>query len=330
MNYRPFGNTELSVSEIGFGAWAIGGPAQVGSITIGWGNSDDQISKQAIHAALDQGINFFDTADFYGLGHSEEILGQFLEDQKEVLIATKVGQKQSPDHRILVDYSYSYILQACEASLRRLRRDHIDFYQLHTAKVKDLENGEAIRALEKLKDDGKIRYWGVSVNTFNPEPESHLMLEQDLGHGVQLVFNVINQKALPLVLRFAEKGFGIIARMPLQFGLLANKFTAATTFPPNDHRSFRLTPEIIERSNSELQPLWTMADRYHTDPVGISLSYILSYPGISTVIPGIRTPEQAIANTQGIVSLTKEDRSLLEKLYKDSLIELVSMMQKAG
>src|SRR5689334_567702 len=121
MNYRMFGTTDLRISEIGFGAWAIGGAATVGGIPIGWGDTDDQLSTKAIHAALDAGINFFDTADFYGLGHSETLLGEVLANEKDVIIATKVGQR-NVNEKIIIDYTKQYIRQACEQSLQRLKR----------------------------------------------------------------------------------------------------------------------------------------------------------------------------------------------------------------
>ncbi|HYV55188.1 MAG TPA: aldo/keto reductase, partial [Chitinophagaceae bacterium] len=141
MQYRKFGNTDLRVSEIGFGAWAIGGGAMIGNTSIGWGDADDTVSLQAIQAALDAGINFFDTADIYGLGHSEEILGEVAGHDRNVIIATKVGNVARND-QFTVDYSKEYILKACGQSLKRLRRETIDYYQLHSARVEHLQNGE--------------------------------------------------------------------------------------------------------------------------------------------------------------------------------------------
>ena len=132
MNYRQFGKTDLRVSEIGFGAWAIGGAATVGNIPIGWGHADDATSEQALLEALDAGINFFDTADFYGLGHSEELIGKVLGANQNAIIATKVGHRNI-DNKIVLDYSKKYILSACEESLKRLKRDSIDYYQFHSA-----------------------------------------------------------------------------------------------------------------------------------------------------------------------------------------------------
>ena len=171
MNYRKFGNTDMTVSEIGFGAWAIGGDAKVGNTPIGWGPADDEVSEKAIYAALDAGINFFDTADFYGLGHSEMLLGKTLKNERRAFIATKVGHRNI-HNQIVLDYSEKYIIQACENSLLRLQRDVIDYYQLHSARIPNLQNGECIVAMEKLKEQGKIKYWGLSLNTFVPEPEA--------------------------------------------------------------------------------------------------------------------------------------------------------------
>ena len=136
MKYRRFGKTDLNISEIGFGTWAIGGPAMAGEIPIGWGDVDDRTSIKALKKALDLGINFYDTADFYGLGHSEELLGKLWSNRKDVIIATKVGHRLDADNNIFLDYSYDYIMKACEDSLNRLRRESIDFYQLHTSSYK--------------------------------------------------------------------------------------------------------------------------------------------------------------------------------------------------
>ena len=171
MEYRRFGNTDLQVSEIGFGAWAIGGGAMIGTTSIGWGDADDNESVKAIHASLDAGINFFDTADIYGLGHSEELLGKTIGNRRDIIIATKVGNV-SRNEQFTTDYSKDYILTACETSLKRLNRTTIDYYQLHSARVSHLQSGDCIEAMQQLQEQGKIRYWGLSLNTFDPLPEA--------------------------------------------------------------------------------------------------------------------------------------------------------------
>ena len=330
MNYRKFGKTDLQLSEIGFGAWAIGGNAKVGNMPIGWGPVDDGVSENAIHAAIGAGINFFDTADFYGLGHSEKLLGKILKNKADVFIATKVGHKSVND-QIVLDYSKAYILQACDASLKRLQRSVIDYYQLHSARLSHLQAWECIEAMEILKQQGKIRYWGLSLNTFYPEPEAKFLMEKNMGDGFQLVFNMINQRALPIIKEASAKGYGIIARMPLQFGLLTGKFTASTTFAAEDHRSFRLTPSILEKSLQILETkISPLAAKKEIDMAALALSFILSIPEISTVIPGIRTPLHVKQNTTHLKNLTQADINLLLSLGDTDWKPVMELMEKQG
>ena len=328
MQYRRLGNTDLMVSEIGFGSWAIGGDAMVGETAIGWGPADDAVSMEAIHAALDAGINFFDTADIYGLGHSEELLGNTLSGQ-EVLIATKVGNV-ARDNRFTVDYSKDHIISACEDSLKRLKRDRIDFYQLHSARVSHLQQGECIQAMQQLQRQGKIRYWGISLNTFSPEPEANFFIQNNWGDGFQLVLNIINQRGLNLIKTSAEKGYGTIIRMPLQFGLLTGKFDASSNFAQTDHRKNRLTKEVIENSLEALKPIWSLCEKYGVSKTQLALSFILSYPQVSTVIPGIRTGQHVIDNTTALVQLDKEDIELIEFYGSSTLAELMDLIEKQG
>ncbi len=330
MIYRSFGNTDLNVSEVGFGAWAIGGPAMAGDIPIGWGDVDDNTSINALHTALDQGINFFDTADFYGLGHSETLIGKTFGNRSDVIIATKVGHRLDRDNHIYLDYSKPYIIEACDSSLRRLKRETIDFYQLHAAKLEHLQEGDCIQAMDQLRQEGKIRYWGISLNTFHPEPEAAFMFDQMAGSGFQVVFNIINQKALPVLRKAAANGMGIIARMPLQFGLLTGKFNKSTRFDVSDHRSFRLTPDVLNRSLMELETIWPLAQSYEIPLDAFALSFILSHPEISTVIPGIKTPQQVIANTSHIVQLRKNDMQSVHTMYDKRFEDLLQYMKEHG
>jgi aryl-alcohol dehydrogenase-like predicted oxidoreductase len=329
MQYRNFGSTDLRVSEIAFGAWAIGGGAMIGTTAIGWGDADDTISTKAIHAAIDAGINFFDTADIYGLGHSEELLGKTIGHQKEIIIATKVGNV-SRNEQFTVDYTKEYIINACEASLKRLKRDAIDYYQLHTARLTHLQNGECIEAMKQLQEQGKIRYWGLSLNTFEPFAEAEHLMNEHLGNGFQLVLNIINQKALPLLQKASQKGYGIIARMPLQFGLLTGKFDTAVNFSDNDHRKNRLTKEVIEATLKATEPVWQLCKKYNCTKTQLALSYILSYDEVSTIIPGIRTPEQVQLNTQGLFVLDVIDKKMIEELGAADFVELMEQIRKQG
>src|SRR5215204_2027600 len=327
MKYRKFGNTDLVVSEIGFGAWAIGGGAMIGNTAIGWGDADDAVSIKAINEALDAGINFFDTANIYGFGHSEEILGKTIGNRMEVIVATKVGNV-SRNEQFTVDYSKEYILEACEASLNRLKRNVIDYYQLHSARIIHLQNGECIDAMQQLQQRGKIRYWGVSLNTFDPLPEAEFFINNKIGNGFQLVLNLLNQKTLPLLKQSSENGYGVIVRMALQFGLLTGKFDKEVNFSANDHRKNRLTKEVIDVSNNALNPAWELCEKYNCSKTQLALSYILSYPEISTIIAGIRTAEQVQLNTTGLFQLESDDRLLIEQLGATDFVQVMDLIQK--
>lgn len=349
MRHRKFGNTGLTVSEIGFGAWAIGGGAMIGNTAIGWGDADDDESTKAIHTSLDLGINFFDTADIYGLGHSEELLGKIIGSNKETIIATKAGNV-SRNQQFTVDYTRQYISSACEASLKRLKREVIDYYQLHSARLSHLQNGECTEAMQQLQQQGKIRYWGISLNTFEPLPEANYFLNNKIGNGFQLVLNLINQKSLPLLMKANENGYGIIVRMALQFGLLTGKFDlpAETSicvktlmgklakednkplFSENDHRKNRLTKEVIETANRALAPVWQLCKKYNCSKTQLALSYILSYPEVSTVIAGIRTAEQAKQNCSGLFIVDEKDKLLIEQLGLTAMPVVMDLIQKQG
>jgi aryl-alcohol dehydrogenase-like predicted oxidoreductase len=329
VEYRQFGTTDLRVSVIGFGAWAIGGNAKVGNVPIGWGPADDDTSCKAIFAAIDAGINFFDTADFYGLGHSEEIIGRTIGNNKEVVIATKVGQRMAGE-AIIADYSKQYIKQACEKSLLRLKRDHIDYYQLHNARMHHLQQGECIEAMEELKAEGKARYWGLSLNTFDPAPEAEFLMQHKYADGFQLVLNIINQRAVPLIAKAAANGYGVIARMPLQFGLLTGKFNEETTFSSDDHRSFRLTPDILRNAMDTLhETLDPVCETEHCSWTELALSFIAAVKGVGTIIPGIRTAEHAEKNSKAIRPLSEATMHQLFSLSAEMEV-LVKEMQLKG
>jgi aryl-alcohol dehydrogenase-like predicted oxidoreductase len=334
MNYRAFGTTGLKVSEIGFGAWGIGGPANAGSTPIGWSDWDPKTSKQAIERAVEVGIAFFDTADFYGFGKSEELLGEVLGTRwKEFVVATKVGHELASDGSIRLNYSRPYILKACEQSLKRLRKDSIDIYQLHSAKREHLEQGDCIEAMEELKRQGKIRFWGISLNTFEPEREGLWVLDHRVGDSFQLVLNIFNQKTLQELLPRAQKlGYGIIARMPLQFGLLTGKFTSETRFDAGDHRSMRLPPHLIEKGNELVRLFSPVAQNLGVTLGSLALKFVLAHEGVSTVIPGIKNPEQAEQNAQAAdpPAITPHDLDLLHSLYESKFKHYLEDLRKSG
>lgn len=328
MEFRKFGTTDLLVSEIGFGAWGIGGPSMAGEIAIGWGKVDDSESIRALKKAADKGINFFDTADFYGLGHSEELIGKVFGNDRNILVASKVGHRLSSENKIYLDYSYDYIIEACEKSLRRLNREQIDYYQLHSARLSQLENRECVEAMESLKKQGKIRYWGLSLNTFDPFPEAEFMLRNNFGSGFQLVFNIINQRARDLLKKSSELGYGIIARMPLQFGILTGKFDRNAKFGKDDHRALRLTPKMLQSILPALADVWQISEKYGISRTSLALSFIMSFEEVSTVIPGIKTVHQAVENAKPLEFMQAKDKDFLINKYDEDLKSLMDFIEK--
>ncbi len=330
MEHRAFGSTDLKVSIVGFGAWAIGGPAMAGATPIGWGDADDATSLAALRRAFDLGITFYDTADFYGLGRSERLIGEAFGNSDQVVVATKVGHRIADDGSIYLDYSGRHVRQACEESLRRLRRDSIDLYQLHSARLAHLEQGECIEAMQRLHERGLVRHWGLSLNTFTPGPEAAFLLDRGLGSGLQVVLNILNRRALPLVERARQAGVGVIARMALQFGLLTGAMPRGKTFTGDDHRAFRLSDEIIDRTLTLLEPSWTQLAADGVTPTQAALTWAASVPGVSTVIPGIRTVAQAEENAAGVLADAGPVLERVGEIPAEACEEIVALMQQRG
>ncbi len=295
MQYRPLGRCGVSVSEVGFGGWAIGGPSSTAGVQWGWGEVREADAIAAVRRARELGVNFFDTADVYGKGRSEEILGKALAGDRAAYVASKVGNVTRRG-RMAKDFSQEYIEGSCEACLRRLGRDVLDLYQLHNPSTKVIREGDWPETMERLREQGKIRWYGVSI--FQPG-EALAVLQRDCGHTLQLVYNALRQEMAEEVFPVAQrKNFGIIARVPLYYGLLAGKFSAETTFPFNDHRSHTLPPEKIR----ELAPRAAKFARLAAEggeqsPARWALRLVLSHPAVSTTIPGARNAVQAEQNS---------------------------------
>jgi aryl-alcohol dehydrogenase-like predicted oxidoreductase len=184
--------------------------------------------------------------------------------------------------------------------------------------------------MQQLEQQGKIKYWGISLNTFDPLPEADFFIQNKIGNGFQLVLNLLNQKTLPLLKRSAEDGYGVIVRMALQFGLLTGKFDNGVNFSANDHRKNRLTNDVIDASNKALYPVWELCKKYNCSKTQLALSYILSYPEVSTVIAGIRTAGQVQLNTTGLFQLDSNDRSMIEQLGATDFAQVMDLIQKQG
>jgi len=318
MEYRTLGKTGLKVSEVGFGAWAIGGPAKLGDREIGWGAVNDEVSIRAVHAALDAGVNLIDTSDAYGLGHSEEVLGRALEGRRDsVIIADKFGNRVV-NGEWLKDFSRTWIEQACDASLQRLKTDHIDLYQAHSAFEPEQYTDEMIETLEDLKSAGKIRHYGISVKETAHGPG--VIRRWPQLEAIQVVYSILARQAEAELFPLAqEHDIGILARVPLASGFLTGKFKPDVTFPPDDHRSGSYPPEKAREIVTSVEKL-RFLERDGKTLAQAALQFCLMHPAVSTAIPGARNPEQATGNaaaSDGALLTTEEVAQIRETVSGD-------------
>jgi aryl-alcohol dehydrogenase-like predicted oxidoreductase len=295
MQYRELGKTGIKISAIGFGAWAIGGPSEASGAPLGWGRTTDEDSLAAIRRARDLGVTFFDTADSYGFGRSESLLGIVLSRKRsDVVIATKVGVVRTSSGELKKDFSKQHIYVAVDGSLKRLRTDYIDVYQVHNPTIDDLRREEIQDAMERLQDAGKIRFWGVSV--FNPE-DGLEVVKQNWGHVLQVLYNILNQApAAELFPAAKEKGYGIIARVPLASGLLTGKFRNDTVFSADDIRQNFLTPRRLQDALPRVDEVKSIIGGAARNIAEGALRFVLASDAVSTAIPGARNARQVETN----------------------------------
>lgn len=300
MEYRTLGNTGIRVSAIGFGAWAIGGTAEASGMPLGWGRANDDESLAAIRRARDLGVTFFDTADSYGFGRSESLLGIVLSRRREdVVLATKVGVVRSTTTaQLRKDFSRQHILHAVDGSLKRLRTDYIDLYQLHNPTIDDLRREEIQEAMERLQETGKIRYWGVSVSTVEEGLE---IINRRWGYTLQVLYNALNQAPAAELFPLAkERGYGIIARVPLASGLLTGKYRQNAVFPSDDIRQSFLTPKRLEEVTQRVDEVRSIIGGTARNISEGALRFVLADDAVSTTIPGARTAHQVEANVAAV------------------------------
>jgi len=293
MHLRRLGKTGREVSEIGFGAWAIGGS---------WGRTDDAESLAAMHAAVDAGVTFFDTADVYGDGHSERLIGRLLQERAEALVvATKFGRRAPLD---VAHYTYDNLRAWLERSRENLGVEMVDLVQLHCPPWETYYEPAVFEACDRLVEEGLVRAYGVSVEKVE---EALKAIEYPRVAAVQIIFNIFRERPAELFFEQARRrDVGIIVRVPLASGLLTGKFSRETQFPADDHRAFNRHGEqfdvgetfagldfergleVVEKLRPLVQDGATMAQ--------FALRWILDFDAVSTVIPGAKTPDQARVN----------------------------------
>ncbi len=294
MKTRSLGHTGRTVSEIGLGTWQLGA---------GWGNVTDAVALETLHTAYNEGVTFFDTADVYGDGRSESLIGAFLRETpaalKTVFVATKLGRRNWPH-----GFTRDHVRQFTEDSLQRLGVEALDLTQLHCIPTAVLKRGEMLGWLEELKREGKLKAYGASVESMD---EALFCVDQSGVSTLQIIFNIFRQKPVHTLFQSAlARKVGIIVRLPLASGLLSGKMTRQTVFPENDHRLFNrdgqqfnvgetfagLPYELGVALADELKPLV---------PAGASMAawalrWCLDFEAVSTVIPGARNPQQVLGN----------------------------------
>lgn len=296
MKHRNFGKANTSVSEVGLGTWQIGGS---------WGEVSEDESLSILRAAAEQGVTFFDTADVYGSGRSESLIGRFLRESSQptdIFVATKLGRSSPPTG--VAPYSLEALRAHTEASLQRLGVESLDLTQLHCIPTEELQKGEVFDSLRALQQEGKIKRFGASVESMD---EALICLEQDGLDSLQIIFNIFRQKPIDTIFEVAQKkNVAVIVRLPLASGLLSGKFTKETHFEKEDHRNFNRDGqsfnvgetfaglpfekgvELADELKNKVPEGMTMAQ--------MALRWILDFEAVTTIIPGASKRAQVSSN----------------------------------
>lgn len=323
MKYRSLGRTGWRLSEISFGAWAIGGA---------WGKVNDEESLATLHTALDGGVNFFDTADVYGDGRSERLLAKLKKERKEEFyIATKAGRRLPV--QTTEGYSRKNLTAFVNRSLKNLNTDTIDLMQLHCPPTEVYYHPEVFGVLDDLVKEGKLRHYGVSVEKVE---EALKAIEFPNVQSVQIIFNLFRQR--PAERFFAEarkRKVGILARVPLASGLLSGKMSHASKFAKDDHRNFNRHGEAFDRgetfSGVDFETGLNAVEQLKTlVPPGVSLAqfalrWILEFPAVTCSIPGAKRPAQVTENiaASDLPPLSKASLKRIGELYDGQIKPLV-------
>jgi aryl-alcohol dehydrogenase-like predicted oxidoreductase len=320
MKQRAFGSSGVKVSEIGIGCWQLGGSD--------WGDVSEEEALTTLQAAVDSGVNFFDTADVYGLGRSESIIGKFLKDcSQEIFVATKLGRFPEPGGPD--NFSLDVFRTHTEASLNRLGVESLDLTQLHCIPTDVLKRGEVFEWLRTLKQEGKIKRFGASVESMD---EALFCVQQDDLASLQIIFNIFRQKPIAELFDQAKhKGIALIVRLPLASGLLTGKLNKTTHFPDNDHRNYNRDGQIFNvgetfaglpfEKGAELADALKPMVPTNLTMTQMALRWCLDYDAISVIIPGAKNPQQAAANAavSDLPPLSDEEHERLKAFYEDEV-----------
>lgn len=294
MRYRKLGRTNFEVSEIGHGTWGMGGNM--------WLDGTDREAIESLHRAFDLGVNFVDTALAYGRGHSEELIAKVLKDRGErIYIATKIpplnNKWPAPKGIPLREaFTYDHIVKSTEASLKNLKVECLDIQQFHVWNDEWVQENEWKDAVEKLKGDGKVRFWGISINDHQPE-NGIGAARTGLIDAFQVIYNIFDQSPEDQLFDFCRKNdIGVIARVPFDEGSLTGTIRPDTTFPDGDFRSKYFTRNRISEVVRRVEKLKELLNGEAGSIPELALKYILYQPAVSTVIPGMRRVRHVESN----------------------------------
>lgn len=323
MNYRLFGKTGFKVSEVSLGTWQLGSR---------WGDEfNEEVAQATLQAAVDNGINMFDTADIYQDGNSEKAIGRFLKanPDKEIFVTTKMGRALNP--HVAEGYNEENLRFFVNRSRENQGVDALDLTLLHCPPTSVFHDKKVFDVLDKIKAEGLINNYGVSIEKVE---EGIAALDYDIS-AIEVIFNMYRMKpAEELFRKAAEKNVGIIVRVPLASGLLTGKYSAATTFGPNDHRTFNRNGEAFDKGETfsgvdyatGLQTAELLKKELHTDDLaGTALKWILMHPEVSVVIPGASKAEQIVSNVKAseLPALTDEQMNTVKRIYDENIKESV-------
>lgn len=316
MEYREFGRTGWKISTIGFGAWGIGGDA--------WGTTDDEVSRASLHKAIDLGVNFIDTADVYGDGHSEQLIAQVRKTRSEqLIIATKAGRRLNP--YVASGYNRQNLTSFVERSLHNLETEALDLLQLHSAPSEVYDMPEVFGILDDLVQQGKVRFYGVSVERVD---EALKAITYPNVQSVQIIFNMFRLKPSEQFFAAArERRVGILARVPLASGMLTGKFRPETQFAPNDHRNYNRHGEAFDQgetfSGVDYETgLQAVEELRKLVPEGatmaqFALRWILMFPEVTSAIAGAKNTQQVEDNVRAasLPALSNETMRRVQEVY---------------
>lgn len=309
MKYRILGRTGLRVSAVGLGTMVHAGH---------FGPMDDRESLSAIETALELGVNFIDTSDAYGAGYSETLLGQALRGKRDrIILATKGGNVMVGPDRGKRNFSAAYISRVMDESLKRLQTDYVDLYQLHNPTVDVIERGEVWDLLERAKQAGKVRHYGVSINTID---EGVAAVNGGRADTVQLEYNLLAQEPAEKIFPLAQKAnVAIIARVPLRRGILTGKLTAADDgrFQGEDVRARSFKGEPFRQELAKAEQLRFLVDGNVQTFAQAAIAFCLAHPAVSTAIPGARNAQQMRDNAAAAdVTIPRENLKRIDDLWR--------------